>query len=163
MTTRILIADDQALVRAGLRMILEIEPDLEVVAEAGDGLTAARRAVSDAIDVALLDIRMPGIDGIEATRRITADPASGGVGVLILTTYEVDEYVFEALRAGAAGFLLKSTSPERLAEAIRAVAAGEGLIAPEVTRRLIAEFARSTPSRVAPPAELSLLTPGNWT
>jgi DNA-binding NarL/FixJ family response regulator len=141
---KVLVADDQMLVRTGLRMILEGEPDLNVIAEAGDGAAAVREAERQQVDVVLMDIRMPGMDGIEATRRIAAR-GDGAPSVLVLTTYDVDEYVFEALRAGAAGFLLKHTSPELLAQAVRAVAAGEGLLAPSVTRRLIAEFARTAP------------------
>lgn len=154
---RLLLADDQGLVRAGLRMIVDSEPDLQVVAEAADGLSAVRAAQREAVDVVLMDVRMPGIDGIEATRRIVGAVPTG-VGVLVLTTYDADEYVFEALRAGAAGFLLKHTSPELLIEAVRAVAAGEGLIAPAVTRRLIAEFGRTAPTRREPPSALSTLT-----
>jgi DNA-binding NarL/FixJ family response regulator len=156
---RILLADDQMLVRTGLRMILDGEPDLQVVAEAGDGGAAVRETERGPVDVVLMDIRMPGTDGIEATRRIVAQGA-GAPSVLVLTTYDSDEYVFQALRAGAAGFLLKHTSPELLVQAVRAVAAGEGLIAPSVTRRLIAEFARTTPASptMAEPAELAGLT-----
>jgi DNA-binding NarL/FixJ family response regulator len=155
---KILLADDQMLVRTGLRMILDGEPDLEVVAEAGDGAAAVREAERRSVDVVLMDIRMPGTDGIEATRRIVAQGA-GAPSVLVLTTYDTDEYVFQALRAGAAGFLLKHTSPELLVQAVRAVAAGEGLIAPSVTRRLISEFARTAPTPPnAEPAELASLT-----
>ena len=155
---KILLADDQMLVRTGLRMILDGEPDLEVVAEAGDGATAVRETERRPVDVVLMDIRMPGTDGIEATRRIVAQgPAAPSV--LVLTTYDTDEYVFQALRAGAAGFLLKHTSPELLVQAVRAVAAGEGLIAPSVTRRLISEFARTAPTTPhAVPDELASLT-----
>ncbi len=154
---RILLADDQVLVRTGLRMILDLEPDLRVVAEAGDGLAAVKQAAAGTVDVVLMDIRMPGMDGIEATRRIAAGPGPGP-GVLVLTTYDHDEYVFEALRAGASGFLLKHTSPELLVEAVRAVAHGEGLIAPSVTRRLIEEFTRTSPATPAPTPALATLT-----
>jgi DNA-binding NarL/FixJ family response regulator len=174
MTIRVIIADDQALVRAGLKMILDVEDDIQVVGEAGDGLSAVRAAATTTADVILMDIRMPGIDGIEATRRIVgAFPTGrrGGLvppdtqvaaeapGVLVLTTFDLDEYVFEALRAGAAGFLLKHTSPELLVEAVRAVAAGEGLIAPSVTRKLIEEFVRAAPAPARPTSALATLTP----
>ena len=142
---KILLADDQMLVRTGLRMIIDSEPDLQVVAEAGDGASAIREVGRTEIDVIMMDIRMPGVDGIEATRQISAKP--NAPSVLILTTYDADDYVFDALRAGAAGFLLKHTSPELLVEAVRSVARGEGLIAPSVTRRLIAEFVRHVPRR----------------
>jgi DNA-binding NarL/FixJ family response regulator len=160
MTIRVIIADDQALVRAGLKMILDVEDDIQVVAEAGDGLSVLRAAATTAADVILMDIRMPGIDGIEATRRIVGARALGDApGVLVLTTYDRDEYVFEALRAGATGFLLKHTSPELLVEAVRAVAAGEGLIAPSVTRKLIEEFVRAAPAPAKPTTALASLTP----
>jgi DNA-binding NarL/FixJ family response regulator len=136
---RVLLADDQALVRAGFRALLEAQTDLDVVGEAADGAQAvvlARKA-----DVVLMDIRMPGMDGIEATRRIGSDPALAHVKIVMLTTFDLDEYVFEALRAGASGFLVKDTEPVELIRAVRAVAAGEALLSPSVTRRLIAEFA----------------------
>jgi DNA-binding NarL/FixJ family response regulator len=139
--TRVLIVDDQELVRAGFRGILGCAEDLEVVGEAGDGAEAVRLAGADRPDVVVMDIRMPGMDGIEATRRITGAPANAGVHVLILTTFDLDEYVFAALRAGASGFLLKDTPSADLLKAIRVVAAGDALLAPGVTRRLIAEFA----------------------
>ena len=148
--------DDQALVRTGLRMVLEAEPDIEVVGEAADGrqaLEAARLAP----DLFLMDIRMPNMDGIEATRRLAGPGLADPAKVLVLTTYHVDEYVFAALRAGACGFLLKHTSPEGLVAAVRTVASGDGLIAPAVTRRLIAEFARAPATPAAPP-ELARLT-----
>jgi DNA-binding NarL/FixJ family response regulator len=135
---RVVVADDQELLRGGLRMILEAQPDLEVVGEAGDGAEAVRVAREHAPDVVLMDIRMPGVDGIEATRQISADPATS-CQVLVLTTFDQDDYVYEALRAGAAGFLLKSTPPAGLVEAVRVVAGGEALLAPSVTRRLILE------------------------
>ena len=135
---RVLIADDQALLRAGLRMILEAQPDLVVVGEAADGEEAVRMVRECAPDLVLMDIRMPVIDGIEATRRIVADPALH-TQVLMLTTFDQDDYVYEALRAGAGGFLLKSAPPGRVVEGVRVVTAGEALLAPSVTRRLIAQ------------------------
>jgi DNA-binding NarL/FixJ family response regulator len=152
---RVLLADDQGLVRAGFRMILRAEPDIEVVGEAGDGEEAVARARATSPDVVLMDIRMPGVDGVEATRRIAQ---TGGPRVLVLTTFDLDEYVYEALRAGASGFLLKDVPEEQLVAAIRVVAAGGSLFAPTVTRRLIEEFARRvrTPQ---PPAALGELTP----
>jgi DNA-binding NarL/FixJ family response regulator len=137
----VLLADDQVLVRAGFRALLNAEPDIEVVAEAGDGLEAVRLAAQTRPDVVLMDIRMPGVDGLEATRRIVADPALGGTRVVILTTFELDEYVFEALRTGASGFLVKDTEPVELLRGVRAVAAGDALLSPSVTRRVIGEFA----------------------
>ncbi|HET6531055.1 MAG TPA: response regulator transcription factor [Actinoplanes sp.] len=157
---RVLLADDQALVRAGFRALLNAEPDIEVVAEAADGLAAVRLAQQTEPDVVLMDIRMPGVDGLEATRRIAADPALAGTRVVILTTFELDEYVFEALRTGASGFLVKDTEPVELLRGVRAVAAGDALLSPSVTRRVIGEFA--TPGargrQVAPPQELEQLT-----
>jgi DNA-binding NarL/FixJ family response regulator len=154
---RVVLADDQGLVRTGLRLVLEAEPDIEVVAEAADGLQAVAAARLRP-DLVLMDIRLPNLDGIEATRRLAGPGVADPVRVLVLTTYDVDEYVFAALRAGACGFLLKHTSPEALVEAVRTVAAGDGLIAPAVTRRLIAEFARAPAAPAAPPAELERLT-----
>jgi DNA-binding NarL/FixJ family response regulator len=145
MSTRILIADDQAVVRSGFRAILEDEPDFEVVGDAADGHAAVELARRRSAHVVLMDIRMPGLDGLEATRRLAGPGVEDPVEVLVVTTFDLDEYVFGALRAGAAGFLLKDASPETLAQAIRAVARGQGLIAPEVTRRLIAHFAASAP------------------
>jgi DNA-binding NarL/FixJ family response regulator len=141
MPVRVLLADDQALVRAGFRALLEAEDGLEVVAEAADGESAIAAAREHAPDVVLMDIRMPRLDGLEATAAITADPALAGTRVLVLTTFELDEYVFGALRAGASGFLLKDVEPADLLAAIRVVAAGEALLAPRVTRRLIEAFA----------------------
>jgi DNA-binding NarL/FixJ family response regulator len=154
---RVLLADDQALVRAGFRALLDAEGDIEVVGEAGDGEEALRLAAELRPDVILMDIRMPGVDGLEATRAIAADGALGGIRVVILTTFGLDEYVFVAIRSGAAGFLLKDTEPAELIQAVRVVAAGEALLSPAVTRRLIEEFAART--RDAPPgADLEQLT-----
>jgi DNA-binding NarL/FixJ family response regulator len=154
---RVLLVDDQALVRAGFRSLLEDEDDLQVVGEAGDGARAVELARSARPDVVLMDIRMPVMDGLEATRRIAADELLGGVRVLVLTTFELDEYVFEALAAGASGFLLKNTDPVELLRAVRVVADGEALLAPSVTRRLIAEFA-ARPRPGGTPVELTALT-----
>jgi DNA-binding NarL/FixJ family response regulator len=140
---RVLLADDQSLVRAGFRALLDAEDGLEVVAEAADGEEAVAEARTQMPDVALMDIRMPRMDGLEATKAITSDPALAGTRVLVLTTFELDEYVFGALRAGASGFLLKDVEPADLLTAIRVVAAGEALLAPRVTRRLIEAFAAS--------------------
>jgi DNA-binding NarL/FixJ family response regulator len=147
---RVVIADDQALVRKGFSVIVDSAPDLDVVGEAGDGLAAIELARQTAPDVVLMDIRMPGMDGLEATRLLASDPATAGVRVLMLTTFDLDEYVYEALRAGASGFLLKDTLPDELLAAIRVVAAGEALLAPKITKRLIEEFAqRPDPSAAA--------------
>jgi len=140
MAIRILIVDDQALVRAGFRMILEAQPDLEVVGEAGDGSAAIDAVRTLRPDVVLMDIRMPGVDGIEATRRLTEAGAPGEI--VILTTYDLDEYVFDALAAGASGFLLKHVPPEELVRGVRVAASGEALLAPSITKRLIEEFAK---------------------
>ncbi len=140
MSIRLLLADDQQLVRAGFRMLLKSEPDFEVVGEASDGLQAVSAAGRLKPDVVLMDIRMPNVDGIEATRRIVASGSEAKV--LIVTTFDLDEYVYEALRAGASGFLLKDAPKEQLIEAIEVVARGEALLAPSVTRRLIHEFAQ---------------------
>ncbi len=156
MTIRVMLADDQALIRRGLRLILETEDDIEVVAEADDGLQAVSEVDLHRPDVVLMDIRMPNLDGIGATRRICSNPDLGGTAVLVLTTYGADEYVFEALRAGACGFVLKHISPEDLVSAVRTIAAGGGLIAPSITRRLIAEFANTR--RAAPSPSLDGLT-----
>lgn len=154
---RVLLADDQALVRAGFRALIDAEGDLEVVAEAGDGAAAVRLARATIPDVILMDIRMPHVDGLEATRQIAADPTLSGTRIIILTTFDLDEYVFEALRVGASGFLVKDTEPVDLLRGVRAVADGDALLSPGVTRRLIAEFAgrARTP---APPRELDALT-----
>jgi DNA-binding NarL/FixJ family response regulator len=153
MTISVLIADDQALVRTGFRKILESEPDLEVVGEAGDGADAIEGCSLLRPDVVLMDIRMPRVDGLEATRQL-----AGKTRVLILTTFDLNEYVYEALRAGASGFLLKDAPADQLVTAIRVVAAGEALLAPSITRRLIQEFARRPPAN-ARPAELDALSP----
>jgi DNA-binding NarL/FixJ family response regulator len=153
---RVLIADDQALVRAGFRMILDAEDDLMVVGEAADGLAAVEQAQRAKPDVVLMDIRMPELDGIEATRRLLA--VAPDVRVLMLTTFDLNEYVYDALRAGASGFLLKDTPPEDLAAGIRVVARGDALLAPSITRRLIHEFARAAPATPAPPPGLDELT-----
>ncbi len=141
---RLLIADDQALVRAGFRMILAAEPDLDVVGEAGDGAAAVALAADLRPDVVLMDVRMPDVDGIEATRRLQALPEPPRV--LVLTTFDLDEVVYEALRAGASGFLLKDAPEAQLLTAIRVVADGASIFAPSVTRRLVAEFARRSPA-----------------
>ena len=137
----VLLADDQALVRAGFRALLDAQDDIEVVAEADDGEQAVQLTKSHVPDVVLMDIRMPGLDGLAATRTIAADQQLSSVRIVILTTFELDEYVFEALRAGASGFLVKDTEPVELIRAVHAVANGEALLSPSVTRRLIAEFA----------------------
>ncbi|MEV6619631.1 response regulator transcription factor [Amycolatopsis sp. NPDC051106] len=137
---RVLLADDQVLVRAGFRVLLETEDGFEVCGEAGDGEQAVAGAIAHKPDIVVMDVRMPGVDGLEATRRITANPDLAGTKVLVLTTFDVDEYVYEALRAGASGFLLKDTEPVELLRALRVVASGEALLAPTVTRRLIQEF-----------------------
>jgi DNA-binding NarL/FixJ family response regulator len=155
---RVAVADDQALFRAGFRVLLEPEDDLELVGEAADGAAAVELVRRVRPDVVLMDVRMPVLDGIEATRVIAADQRLAGVRVVILTTYELDEYVFEGLRAGASGFLVKDTEPAELLHAIRVVAAGEALLSPGVTRRLIAEFAAQPGRRAMPPPELRVLT-----
>lgn len=154
MSIRVLIADDQAMVRAGLRLILESRHDMEVVAEAADGEEAVAAAVRLSPDVVLMDVRMPRMDGIEATRRLTSERSAK---VLVLTTFDVDDYVFKALQAGASGFLLKESSPEQLISAIQLVAGGDALVMPARTRRLIEAHYR--PSGVARPAAIESLTP----
>ncbi|MCX2181819.1 response regulator transcription factor [Streptomyces sp. SKN60] len=154
---RVVLADDQTLVRAGFRSILADEDDIEVVGEAADGERAVALARELRPDVVLMDVRMPVLDGLEATRRITQDPALEGVRVVILTTFDVDDYVYGALRAGASGFLVKDTEPEELLHGVRVVARGDALIAPAVTRRLIAEFAGRAP-RPDPSPRLNALT-----
>jgi DNA-binding NarL/FixJ family response regulator len=153
---RVLIADDQALVRGGFRMILEAQKDIEVVGEAGDGREAIENARKLEPDIVLMDIRMPELDGLEATRRLLA--ADGGPRVLILTTFDADEYVYKAMKAGASGFLLKDVRPEQLADAVRVVAAGDALLAPAITRRLVEQFVRRPPPGSAKPPELADLT-----
>ncbi|MEV5600796.1 response regulator transcription factor [Streptomyces sp. NPDC052299] len=148
---RVLIADDQTLLRGSLRVLIDAEPGMVATSEATNGTEAVRCARQDLPDVVLMDVRMPGMDGIEATRQICGSPATAGVKVLILTMFDLDEYVYAALRAGAGGFLLKDTPPGELIAAIRVIAAGDALLAPAVTRRLIAEFARRPePSRQLP-------------
>jgi DNA-binding NarL/FixJ family response regulator len=154
---RVLLADDQALMRAGFRALLEAEDDLEVVGEAADGVSAAELARRLRPDVVLMDVQMPGLDGIEATRRIAADPALAAVRVLILTNYGLDSYVFAALRAGASGFLLKDADPADLLQAVAVVARGDALLAPAVTRTLISEFVTASPP-ADPAAGRDLLT-----
>jgi DNA-binding NarL/FixJ family response regulator len=156
MTIRVLLVDDQAMVRAGFRMILEIEDDIAVVGEAANGVEALEEARREQPDVVLMDVQMPVMDGIEATRRLLTDPLIPSAKVMILTTFERDEYVFEALRAGAGGFLLKNAPPEDLIDAIRVIAGGQALLAPSVTRRLIEEFARQ-------PATTPLVRPDGLT
>ena len=156
MTIRVLVCDDQSLVRSGFRMILEARPDLEVVGEAEDGLQAVELAGQTDPDVVLMDVRMPNLDGVEATRRIVG--SGNPVRVIVLTTYDVDEHVHDALRAGASGFLLKDVQPTQLVDAIRVVAAGDALLAPSVTRRLLDRFARTLPDAMPPPDSLSSLT-----
>lgn len=155
---RVLIADDQELVRAGFRALLDAEEDIEVVGEAADGTAAVRLAAQYVPDVVLMDVRMPELDGIEATRRIGADPRLRDVRIVILTTYETDEYRFDGLRAGASGFLVKDTSPTELLRAVRVVADGDALLAPSVTRRLIADVVSRAPVP-EPAAGLGELTP----
>ncbi len=152
---RVLVVDDQHLVRAGFQVLIDSAPDCEVVGEAENGLEAIALATEHRPDVVLMDIRMPELDGIEATRRIVADEANADTHVLVLTTFDLDEYVFEALRAGASGFLLKDTRPADLLEAVRIVAGGEALLSPQVTRRVIAEFA-TRPGSAAPGATEAL-------
>ena len=157
MSIRIVVADDQALVRAGFSVLVNSADDLEVVGEASDGREALALVDATRPDVIMLDVRMPVMDGLEAARRISASDAYAGTRVLMLTTFDLDEYVFEALRAGASGFLLKDTPPEELLNAIRVIAAGDALLAPSVTRRLIAEFA-SRPAVRAPTSLVDRLT-----
>ncbi len=153
---RVLLADDHLLVRTGFRVILEIEDDIEVVGEAADGAEAVALTGRLRPDVVLMDVEMPGVDGLEATRRINA---AGGPSVLILTTFDRDDYLFAALTAGASGFLLKNSSPESLVEAVRVIARGDALLAPEITRRVIETFARRGGPAVEPGARLDELTP----
>ncbi len=145
---RVLLADDQALVRAGFRALVDAEVDIEVVGEAADGAEAVAKAGRMRPDVVLMDVRMPGMDGLEATRQLTE---TGGPSVIVLTTFDHDEYLFRALQAGASGFLLKDAAPEAIVEAVRVVHEGHGLLAPEVTRRVIAEYGRAAPTVDQPP------------
>jgi DNA-binding NarL/FixJ family response regulator len=155
-TIRVLLCDDQALVRSGFQMILEAQPDIEVVGEAGDGREAIDLANRLGPHVILMDVRMPNLDGVEATRRLVAQATPARI--LILTTFDLDEYVFAAIRAGASGFLLKDVRPAELVDAIRVVAAGDALLAPSVTRRLLDRFAETLPRDHGPPPELASLT-----
>jgi DNA-binding NarL/FixJ family response regulator len=154
MSIRVLVADDQSMVRAGFRMLLSGEPDIEVVAEASNGVEAVDKAARFSPTVVLMDIRMPELDGLEATRRILA--ADAAARILILTTFDLDEYVYEALRAGASGFVLKDDPPEQLLAAIHVVAAGDALLSPAITKRVIAQFTRGR--RASPPTGLDELT-----
>jgi DNA-binding NarL/FixJ family response regulator len=154
---RVVLADDQALVRAGFRVLLDAQPDVEVVGEAADGAEAVALAAEHVPDVILMDIRMPNMDGLEATRRISAKESLAGVHILILTTFEEDEYVFEAIRHGASGFLVKDTEPVDLLTAVRVVARGDALLSPRVTRRLIGEFAAKA-KKVPQMSTLDVLT-----
>jgi DNA-binding NarL/FixJ family response regulator len=156
---RVAVADDQALVRGGFSVLLRSAPDIEVVGEAADGLAAIELVTQERPDVILMDIRMPGMDGVEATRRITEDVRLSSTRVLIVTMFDMDEYVFDALRAGASGFLLKDTLPDDLLAAVRVVAAGESLLAPSVTRRLMEEFVRNPRAATWLPPAMDLLTP----
>ncbi|HEX4790799.1 MAG TPA: response regulator transcription factor [Actinospica sp.] len=150
---RVVLADDQALIRIGLRQLIESAEDIEVAAEAGNGADAVRLAAENRADVVLMDIRMPGVDGLEATRRISAAEDLAGVKILILTTFEADEYVYEALRAGASGFLVKDTDPGELLQAVRVVARGDALLSPTITRRLIADIISRPRPGAAPSAD----------
>jgi DNA-binding NarL/FixJ family response regulator len=156
---RVLLVDDQQLIRAGFRMILDAEEDIEVVGECSDGTQAIDSVKRLKPQVVLMDIRMPEMDGIEATRRVTAVDGDDAVRVLMLTTFDLDEYVYDALRAGASGFLLKDVPADQLVAGIRTVASGDALLAPSVTRRLISEFSRSAPSQREEPKALEDLTP----
>jgi DNA-binding NarL/FixJ family response regulator len=156
---RVAVADDQALVRGGFSVLLRSAPDIDVVGEAADGLAAIELVTQERPDVILMDIRMPGMDGVEATRRITEDERLSSTRVLIVTMFDMDEYVFDALRAGASGFLLKDTLPDDLLAAVRVVAAGESLLAPSVTRRLMEEFVRNPRAATSLPRAMDLLTP----
>jgi DNA-binding NarL/FixJ family response regulator len=155
---RVLIVDDQTIVRAGFAALLSAQPDITVAGEAGDGREAVHLASLHRPDVVVMDIRMPGMDGIEATRRILTQPNSGSLRVLVLTTFDVDEYVYDALAAGASGFLLKDATADELVSAVRVVARGDSLLAPQVTGRLIHEFTRQRRNQPSPPAELASLT-----
>jgi DNA-binding NarL/FixJ family response regulator len=161
MSIRVVVADDQEIVRAGFAALLATQPDITVVGTAADGEEAVRVCAEQQPDVVLMDVRMPELDGIEATRRLTGDSGDSGDGprVIILTTFDLDDYVYDALGAGASGFLLKDAGAERLFDAVRVVAGGDALLAPAVTRRLIAEFARMRPRLPRRPQQLETLTP----
>jgi DNA-binding NarL/FixJ family response regulator len=156
---RVLVVDDQELVRAGFCVILDAAEGVTVVGEAADGFEAVEKAASEQPDVVLMDVRMPGMDGLEATRRLTSETAQRPPKIVILTTFDLDDYVYEALRAGASGFLLKDAPRHDLIAAVRAVAAGDGLLAPSVTRRLIEAFARRPAAASPSPSRLASLTP----
>ena len=158
MTIRVLLADDQALIRAGFRVLIDSAPDLEVVGEATNGLEAVELVRTTRADVVLMDIRMPELDGLEATRRITADEDLAGVKVLILTTFEIDDYVAKAIRAGASGFLGKGVEPAELITAIRTVAEGDALLSPKATQSLISQFLSQPATNAATPERLTVLT-----
>jgi DNA-binding NarL/FixJ family response regulator len=155
---RVVVADDQGLVRMGLRVLLDAEDDVELVAEAADGRAAVAAVREHRPDVVLMDVRMPELDGLSALREIAADPALAGTRVVVLTTFELDEYVFEALRAGASGFLVKDSDPADLLRAVRVVADGGSLLSPTVTRRVIEQFGTGAPGRATPHPELGRLT-----
>jgi DNA-binding NarL/FixJ family response regulator len=155
---RVFLADDQALVRAGFRMLIESQPDLTVVGEAGDGLAALEALAATPADIVLMDVRMPGLDGVQATERLLAGAREPAPRVLMLTTFDLDEHVFPALRAGASGFLLKDTEPEALLDAIRTVAGGDAVVAPSATRRLLDRVAPALPGDEEPDARLTALT-----
>ncbi|MFD6952504.1 DNA-binding response regulator [Nocardiopsis sp. TSRI0078] len=155
---RVLLADDQALVRAGFRALLDSAPDIEVVAEAADGEEAVRLARAERPDVVLMDIRMPGVDGLAAAERILSDSGLESTRIVVLTTFDLDEYIFEALRSGVSGFLVKDTEPRDLLQAVRVVHGGEALLSPGITRRLIADYARRPPSAPDPSVRLNGLT-----
>jgi len=159
MSIRVLLADDQEMVRAGFAMILDAHDDIHVIGEADDGERAIAESVRLAPDVIVMDVQMPRLDGVAATRSIRAAAASNGPRVLVVTTFDLDEYVYEALRAGASGFLLKNAPPEELVRAVRVVAAGDGLLAPAVTKRLIEAFCHQPPTPPPPPVALDELTP----
>lgn len=158
MTIRVVLADDQALIRAGFKMLIDSAPDLEVVGEAADGAEVVALVRSTRADVVLMDIRMPGMDGIEATRAITADDDLAGVKVVVLTTFEIDDYVIQAVQAGASGFLGKGVEPADLLDAIRVVAGGDALLSPRATQALLARFAQQPAAAVARPELLAALT-----
>jgi DNA-binding NarL/FixJ family response regulator len=153
MPIRVVVADDQPLVRSGLRTILDAQPDIDVIGEAGDGHEAVALARLERPDVVLMDVRMPGLDGIAATRQLAGPDVTEPIAVLVLTTFDLDEHVYDALRAGARGFLLKDATRDELVNGIRVVAAGEALLAPSVTRRLIADFAKTRPAARGKPAQ----------